>query len=195
METPPSSDFHSEIFHSTNFVCFREIKSEFDRECKWDPNSILAPKLAYLFIVYGVVLMDGRLESRIPLRFMHLIDNLESFKAFPGGWAAYENLVSRIYQAKKVISSLDNGTKDRKCEAPRFVDVLQVWAFEVTPAIANYCVIKIDPAICHPVRILIWSADKKSSYHELYEFFLPSSAYNPVNLELSLAFLSFRCSK
>lgn len=68
-ETPLQSDFHIQILEGLDKVSFDDIKKRFLVACERDPDSHLALQLAYLYIVYGVVLMDQRLNANTPIRF------------------------------------------------------------------------------------------------------------------------------
>lgn len=81
-ETPSTSDFESDVFCGCGKVNFKDIKKNFLDECKKDLESHVAQQLTYLDVVYGAILMDGMLNTNLPVEFMHLIDNLEHFKAF-----------------------------------------------------------------------------------------------------------------
>lgn len=185
--TPAESRFYTENFKGSTKVSFDDIKTKFLRACKDDPDSHLALQLAYLYIVYGVVLMYARLDAKVPTRFIHLVEDLDNFKAFPWGRVSYEILVKRTHGAKNQIDKLKpkHGAADRKCEAPGFVDVLQVWAYEICTELAAYCAVKVEPRIANPARILRWKSDMRSSFDDLYEFFLGSSGYEPVKYLIS----------
>lgn len=133
----------------------------------WEhPDSHLALQWAYLYIMYGVVPMDQRLDTKVSIRFIHLIDDLEKFKGFAWRRVLYEIFV------KKQIDSLKVGEKDRRCEALGFLDILQVWAYEIYKEMAANCAVKVVPKIAHLTRILRWKSDTRTSFDDLYGFSL-----------------------
>lgn len=180
METPKASEFHNEVFGGRNRLFMDDIKRKFHEESSKDGDSQVSLKLAYVYIAYGVVLMDGRPTTRLNLDFMHLIDNLETFKQFPWGRASYQILVARTHDAKKHIHDLESNGKERKCEAQGFVYPLQAWAYEIFPELASYCADRNLELVLSWARMLRWLPHKRASFDDMYPFFLTGCSYNPV---------------
>ncbi|KAH6770093.1 hypothetical protein C2S52_014896 [Perilla frutescens var. hirtella] len=119
---------------------FIDISAAFRTECKrTGGRSILSLKLAFLFVLYAVILPRDRKEKNIEMQYMHLVDDLQRFEDYPWGRVSYDYLVSATHSRREVIDGLIRQKKRMAYDAFGFVIALQTWAYEVMPALARDC--------------------------------------------------------
>lgn len=88
--TVPQVDCSASNFHNTMFLSRRSIKlsnihNKFVVEGTRDGNSVDALKLGLFYVVYGFLLVRDKYTNYIDLKYLHLVDDLESFVKFPWG--------------------------------------------------------------------------------------------------------------
>ncbi|KAH6766350.1 hypothetical protein C2S52_017333 [Perilla frutescens var. hirtella] len=172
-DLPKSSDMYDVCFPNKRSLKFVDILAAFKQECEISGgDSELSLKLAFLFLLYGVVLMRDRNDTNIQMQFVHLADDIEKFNDYPWGRVSYEYLVKATLSRKEVLEKQLRQGKKAAYDAFGFLMALQVWAYEVIPDLASHCAHKIEGKEQVFPRILHWTAPEFFQYDYLMPFFL-----------------------
>ncbi|KAH6755215.1 HOPW1-1-interacting 1 [Perilla frutescens var. hirtella] len=186
-EPPAHSEFHRVFFNGRDDLVFIDIHEAFVQECKSSGGeSEDALKLAFLYILYGILLIRGRKHKKIDLKYFHLVDDLVKFNDFPWGQVAYEFLMRATHRAREFLDNLLAEEKNLAFDAHGFTIALQIWAYEVMPDIGRACADFVPGAENRIPRMLRWAASKSFRFDKMNSFFLPSRAGDcPVRMEPS----------
>ncbi|XP_057773985.1 uncharacterized protein LOC130993180 [Salvia miltiorrhiza] len=171
---PESSTFHQTVFSGQRFLHLITIENRFLKECKQTGGSSeTSLKLGYLYIVYGLLVLKDRTRKNIDLGYIHLIDNLDRFLCYPWGRIAYDFMVPRTYNARKLLEKMETKENKLTVEAYGFVHVLQAWAYEIMPSLAAFCGKRVVEHENRLPRMQRWSADSGFLFEDLWPYFLP----------------------
>lgn len=168
--TISSSSIHKEVFKGSCRISLKDVKEAF---LYHEGKGEFKLKLALLYFLYGT-LLAGHPDKIIEVQYLHLIEDLQKFNEFPWGEVVYKFLVSFILSLQERI---DHGlvvtNRKTQLDLHGFSFVLQVWAYEVMPALAEYCAIRVNNCknLITP-RILRWFTPKKAiCFNDLKKFF------------------------
>ncbi|KAH6797692.1 hypothetical protein C2S52_022246 [Perilla frutescens var. hirtella] len=140
-----SSAFHTLLFGGRPNIRFDEIEDLFIGECNCRGGAgEIFLKLALLYIVYGVIFYDRRLSRVINTRYIHLVDDIQLFDSFPWGLEAYDHLVESTHATQLIIN------------AHSYCYALQVWVYEMIPAVGQVCASRIFDWPLKIPRVLRW---------------------------------------
>ncbi|KAH6762528.1 hypothetical protein C2S52_019961 [Perilla frutescens var. hirtella] len=172
-DLPKSSGMYDVCFPNKRSLKFVDILAAFKQECEISGgDSELSLKLAFLFLLYGVVLMKDKSDTNIQMQFVHLADDIEKFNDYPWGRVSYEYLVKATLSRKEVLEKQLRQGKKAAYDAFGFLMAFQVWAYEVIPDLASHCAHKIEGKEQVFPRILRWTAPEFFQYDYLMPFFL-----------------------
>ncbi|KAK6123801.1 hypothetical protein DH2020_042455 [Rehmannia glutinosa] len=115
-----------------------------------ETNSIKFQGLLVLHLLFrqdsGLSKEKSGHTKRLDEQYIHLVDNLKEFNAYPWGRVAFENLVGDIgscmSERVKKLWERKKAKKVHKMEkfnVSGFTHALQVWAYEVMPDLAKLC--------------------------------------------------------
>lgn len=108
--TATSSHLHSSVFKQNSSLKFKDIHSKFLSECSRNQGqSEDALKLALLYIVYDFFLIRDHDSDDIDLKYLHLVDDVNSFINYPWGTVAYEFLMEEMRFVSLKIGSKNSG--------------------------------------------------------------------------------------
>ncbi|XP_057808432.1 uncharacterized protein LOC131022906 [Salvia miltiorrhiza] len=183
---PQGSFFHQKVFGGQRYLRLVNIEKTFIKECKETcGRSETSLKLAYLYIVYGLLVMKDRTQKNVDLGYIHLMDDLERFLRYPWGRTAYDFLVPRTYNARKLLDKMGTTENRLTVEAYGFVYALQAWAYEIMPSLAAFCGKRLMEHENNIPRMQHWSADSGFHFDDLWPYFLPRSGRDPVPIIVS----------
>ncbi|XP_057810722.1 uncharacterized protein LOC131025122 [Salvia miltiorrhiza] len=185
---PKNSKFHGEVFSCRNDMFFADIETKFRNKClTTEGNSVRSVKLAYLLIVYGLLVMNDPSNGKLDLGYMHLVDNMDNFHDFPWGLVAYEYLMAATHRLKTEMLAAENEKSKITLEVSGFIYVLQCWCFEVIPTLGTFCASLNPHNLKSFPRILRWcvSQDEKTFDDGLWKFFIAEHGCDPVRLLLT----------
>lgn len=95
IDPPVESDIHRELFRLKTSLTLEDIVLVFKNECRESAGVLaLSLKLAFLLILYGVLLIVGGKTHNIDMTYLHLVDDLKLFTSFPWGSVAYNHLLT-----------------------------------------------------------------------------------------------------
>ncbi|KAH6764470.1 hypothetical protein C2S51_015719 [Perilla frutescens var. frutescens] len=139
---PVSSAFHDSMFDGRLDLTLFHLQDKFRMECvsrKGSGSTCL--RLAWLNILYGVLLCRGPVTQSVDMEYFHLIDNDEAFKTYLWGSVAYDFLVRSTYENRDhLLRVLAGGARFRgDIIAPGLSIALLLWAYEVMPDLAALC--------------------------------------------------------
>ncbi|KAH6796969.1 hypothetical protein C2S52_021523 [Perilla frutescens var. hirtella] len=176
-EPPKASSIHSLLFTNRKCLKFIDISAAFRRECKkTEGNSVLSLKLAYLFVLYAVVLPRDRKEKSLQMKYLHLADDLEQFEKYPWGRVSYEYLLKSTLSRRRVIDNIIRQQKSMAYDVYGFVLALQTWAYEFMPDLGRDCAHIVKRNLGRFPRILRWRVDEFYHYEQLMGYFAPEYA-------------------
>lgn len=69
-------------------------------------ESELTLKLAYLYMLFGILLIRDRSSENIDIMYLHLIDGLDRFNSYEWGRVVYDFLVSETHGARDMHDGL-----------------------------------------------------------------------------------------
>ncbi|XP_018448733.1 uncharacterized protein LOC108820265 [Raphanus sativus] len=118
-------------------------------------------RLIYLAIILCVVLARDE-KANIPLKYITLVMDLEKFRKYPWGVAAYDLLCSLIAKNRHKLKE-----KTTSYVLDGFSYALQIWAMEVVPKIGKLCGKKLDKSFANGPRCINWRGAAKVSYDEI----------------------------
>ncbi|KAH6783646.1 hypothetical protein C2S52_008605 [Perilla frutescens var. hirtella] len=128
--------------------------------------------LAFLVILYGILLVVGGKSNIIDMTYLHLIDDLERFKSFLWGHVAYSHLVMRTHQFRRILDNIEHHDKRLALDANSFVLALQVWVYEVIPMVSRNCAIRVREVDDRLPRMLRWLASTFIKFDLVNQYFL-----------------------
>lgn len=178
IKLPENSDFHRDVFGEQAIIKFYDVEKKFIKICRDSGgDSELCLKLAFLYIVFCIFLMNNRTAKAVDLRYIHLMDNLDLFLAYPWGAVSYEFLVLETHRAKLKLAKKQRLGAKLAVEANGFITALQCWVYEIMPNIASKFAIRVSDV--RIPRMLRWSTDggDKVRYDALNSYFVPSAAH------------------
>lgn len=161
--TRANSSIHKDVFQDRPIIRLEDIRKAFLNR---KGSSELKLKLALLYFLYGILLVKHH-TLKIDMQYLHLIEDLQKFNAFPWGRVAYQSLVSSIL---KVRARMDS-SEAAKVDLFGFCYALQVWAYEVMPSLAARCAYRANNSENLTPWILRWSA--KLRVKDLKDCFTP----------------------
>ncbi|KAH6782029.1 hypothetical protein C2S51_007322 [Perilla frutescens var. frutescens] len=169
---PVESDLHRRVFGSKCSITVDDIEKSFKAECRASAGSSeLSLKLAFVLILFGILLVHGSSNKNVDMTFLHIADDIQQFQLFPWGEVAYDLLVRQTHRAKVTVEKLLRTDKKIQLECNGFSLAVQVWAYEVIPVVAHNCAQKIECALnCFP-RILRWIATKPIKFDIVHTYF------------------------
>ncbi|KAH6809105.1 hypothetical protein C2S51_026888 [Perilla frutescens var. frutescens] len=177
VRAPKASSIHSLLFTNRRSLKFINISVAFRRECKKTRgNSVLSLKLAYLFILYAVVLPRDRKEKSLQMQYLHLADDLEQFEKYPWARVSYEYLLKSTLSRCRVINNIIRQQKSMAYDVYGFVLALQTWAYEFMPDLGRDCAHIVKTNLGRFPRILRWRVDEFYHYEQLIGYFAPEYA-------------------
>ncbi|KAH6766534.1 hypothetical protein C2S52_017517 [Perilla frutescens var. hirtella] len=142
-EPPNFSTIHSLLFTNRRSLNFRD-SAAFEKECKkTGGRSLLSLKLAFLYVLYLVVLPRDRNDKNIEMKFIHIVDDLQK-------------------QRKRMAY-----------DAHGFVLALQTWAYEFMPDLGRDCARLVKSNVSRFPRILWWKVDEYYHHDHLLSYFAP----------------------
>ncbi|XP_056848951.1 uncharacterized protein LOC108836937 [Raphanus sativus] len=118
-------------------------------------------RLIYLAIILCVVLARDE-KANIPLKYITLVMDLEKFRKYPWGVAAYDLLCSSIAKNRHKLKE-----KTTSYVLDGFSYALQIWAMEAVPKIGKLCGKKLDKSFANGPRCINWRGAAKVSYDEI----------------------------
>ncbi|KAH6763010.1 hypothetical protein C2S52_020443 [Perilla frutescens var. hirtella] len=193
-EPPETSNFHNTVFNGKRALLFVDIHNHFLNECgTCGGNSLLALKLAFLCVLYGILLVRDRKSEKIKLQYMHIIDDLEKFNNYPWGRISYEFLVRVTHALSDFMDRRKQQGTKAKLVVDGFTVVLQTWAYEVISNLGARCAIRCEDMDGRLPRILHWKVVESFDYDVITTYFLPSNV-KPIEEERQLL-LSLGVSK
>ncbi|XP_057810205.1 uncharacterized protein LOC131024694 [Salvia miltiorrhiza] len=165
--TRASSSIHKDVFLGRPRIVLKDVKEALlnvsrDHEGRGE----LTLKLALIYFLYGI-LFALDYKKHIDVQYLHLVDDLLKFDAFPWGRVAYDFLVLVILSAQPCMG----GPKVTMLRMQGFSFALQVWAYEVMPSLARYCAARENKFENLTTWILHWSATKRIHFNDLKIFF------------------------
>lgn len=170
IKTPSSSSIHKKMFKGRPTIVMKDIEKAF--LCHKGEGE-LKLKLALLCFLYGT-LLAGNANKRIDLEYLHLIDDLQNFNAFPWGRVAYEFLVSFMLSTRVLMDKDRSKNLKPSLFIYGFSVALQVWAYEVIPSLAEFCAVRVSDSENLTPGILRWSTKRMVvRFSELKIFFTP----------------------
>lgn len=173
-ELPDRSDIHDFIFGGAEAIYMNNIEDAFLKVSKTSKGrGIMTFKLGILWFVYAVLFGRHPSHKKINVKYMHLVDDLNSFDAYPWGLKAYEFFIKKLCRARRILDG--NEAAGLAFELYGFTYVLQVWLFETCPQLAAFCARHVDPGGKRMPRILCWSATSVRKYASLRKFFKPDA--------------------
>ncbi|KAH6827641.1 hypothetical protein C2S53_018899 [Perilla frutescens var. hirtella] len=87
-ETPSTSAFYSEVFKNKKPLYFIDIEKKLEAAHKaGQAGSETSYKLAFLLVVYGILLTKDRTSKAVTLEYLHVVDDGQRFNNFPWGKA------------------------------------------------------------------------------------------------------------
>ncbi|KAH6833167.1 hypothetical protein C2S53_008110 [Perilla frutescens var. hirtella] len=163
---PVESELHRCVFGSKCSITVDEIEKAFKAECRASAGcSELSLKLAFLLILFGILLVRGSRNKNVDMTYLHLADDIQM------GEVAYDLVVRQTHRAKFTLDKLLRNDKRIQLDANGFSLVLQVWAYEVIPVVARNAAQKIECAANYFPRILRWIATKPIKFDIVYTYF------------------------
>ncbi|KAH6793791.1 hypothetical protein C2S52_004268 [Perilla frutescens var. hirtella] len=161
VEPLQSSIIHILLFMNRTSLKFSDIKAAFQKECgKSGGRSLLSLKLAFLFVLFTIVLRRDRKEKIIEMQYMYLADDLKSFEDFPWGRVSYDYLVRATHSRHVLIDNLLRQEKKMAYDVFGFVLALQTWAYETMPDLGRDCAIVVKRNMSKFPRMLRWRVDE-----------------------------------
>ncbi|KAH6783737.1 hypothetical protein C2S52_008696 [Perilla frutescens var. hirtella] len=160
------------MFYSGSWIR-DDVVQVFNSECRTSfGNSALSLHLAYLVILFGILLVAGGKSKSIDMTYLHLIDDLERFKSFPWGHVAYSHLVLRTHQSRRVVDNIERLNKRLAFDVNGFVLALQVWVYEVIPIVSRNCTVRLGRGHQRLPRMLRWTASMSIRFDLVNQYFL-----------------------
>ncbi|KAH6754746.1 hypothetical protein C2S53_020630 [Perilla frutescens var. hirtella] len=130
-ELPIFSEIHESIFQKKRTLKFIEIEDAFDRACDASNGSgDLTLKLAHLMILYGVLLCRDSTCKNIDLWYLHLVDHLDRFDAYPWGLISYDFFVSNLLASREFMQVCLQKKTQPKFDVYGYAFALQTWIYE-----------------------------------------------------------------
>lgn len=135
---PEKSYFHDRSFGGQKIIYVGNIHTRFLYECQnYGGSSVDSFNLGMIFFLYGVILNpEGRFTAPVDLRFMHAVDNIDTFNAYPWGMEAYSFLLNSVYDVVEGTSEPAMCQKYQMIEIGGLSIAIQLWAFESFPDMA-----------------------------------------------------------
>ncbi|KAH6767477.1 hypothetical protein C2S52_018460 [Perilla frutescens var. hirtella] len=145
LATPGCSAFHTLLFDGRPDIRFDEIEDLFIGECNRRGGAgEICLKLALLYIVYGVILYDRRLSRVVNTRYIYLVDDIQLFDSFPWGLVAYDHLLECTHATRDSLNCLLPLCGSQPIlDAHGYCYALQVWVYEMIPAIGQVCASRV----------------------------------------------------
>ncbi|KAH6758140.1 hypothetical protein C2S51_000202 [Perilla frutescens var. frutescens] len=134
--TPPptASVFHDSVFGGKPKLLLIQLQDRFRDECELSKvSSPVCLRLAFLYVLYSMVLMTGRMTDPLDMIYFHLVEDLDAFNAFPWGLIGYNFLVQCTHQAHDHLESLSGEALPdlgNQLLVPSFSFALLFWAYE-----------------------------------------------------------------
>ncbi|KAH6764696.1 hypothetical protein C2S51_015945 [Perilla frutescens var. frutescens] len=98
---PVESELHRSVFRSKYSITVDEIEKAFKAKCHTSAGcSELSLKLAFLLILFGILLVHGSSNKNVDMTYFHLVDDIQNFQLFPWGEVAYDLVVRHTHRAK-----------------------------------------------------------------------------------------------
>ncbi|KAH6800392.1 hypothetical protein C2S52_000856 [Perilla frutescens var. hirtella] len=172
-DPPLESEVHRTVFRQRTSVTLDDVVQAFNSECRTSfGNSALSLRLAYLVILFGILLVAGGKSKSIDMTYLHLIDDLERFKSFPWGHVAYSHLVLRTHQSRRVVDNIERLNKRLTFDANGFMLALQVWVYEVIPIVSRNCAVRLGRGHQRLPRMLRWTTSMSIRFDLVNQYFL-----------------------
>ncbi|XP_057775009.1 uncharacterized protein LOC130993987 [Salvia miltiorrhiza] len=111
--------------------------------------------------------------------------HVSRFLRYPWGRIAYDFLVPRTHNARKLIDKMKTKQNKLSVEAYGFVHVLQAWMYEIMPSLAGFCGKQVIEHENRIPRMQRWSADSGILFEHLWPYFLPRAGNDPVPIIVS----------
>lgn len=165
--TPSSSSIHENVFQSRPCLRLKDVKKAFitaSRDNEGQGERTL--KLALLYFLYGILLPRNGRITKLDMKYLHLVEDLEKFNAFPWGRVAYEFLAKSILSIRGRMDGSKVAIK--RFDMHGFTYALQTWMYEVMPSVATYCASRASKLGCLTPGILCWSAMKQKQLRSDY---------------------------
>ncbi|KAH6832014.1 hypothetical protein C2S53_000175 [Perilla frutescens var. hirtella] len=169
-ELPRFSDMHEYIFHKKKTLKFIDIEKAFETTSEAsNSGGDLTLKLAHLMILYGVLLCRDSMSKNINLRYLHLVDHLDRFDAYPWGLVSHDFFVSNLLASKEFMQIYLKKKTQPKFDVYGYAFALQTWIYEVFSKIGLHCATQLTEYLTP--RILRWAAPNFYRYGDLQTFF------------------------
>ncbi|KAH6837458.1 hypothetical protein C2S53_018173 [Perilla frutescens var. hirtella] len=146
------------LFTNQRSLKFIDTSAAFRTKCqKTRGRSLLALKLAFLFVLYAVVLSRDRKEKNIEMQYRHIVDDLQKFEEYPWGCVFYEYLVRATLS--------------------------QHMAYELMPDLGRDCANAVKENLSRFPRILRWKVEEYYQHDYLLGYFAPQFADRLITLQ------------
>lgn len=120
-----------------------------------------------MYVVYGFLFIRDKYSDDTDLKYLHLVDDIESFVKYPWGTAAYNFLVKEMHSAADKIAKHDS----RELALNGFVAPFQIWVYEIFPNVGREFATKLAWRSDSFPRILRWSTARCPSRDDVQPHF------------------------
>ncbi|CAH9083610.1 unnamed protein product [Cuscuta europaea] len=156
-----AGDFCRRYFGNKQVVSRQDMISALEAYNHTDPHIAKEDgvKLALLYVLaHG--LLGHQMSRPLPEKYLKLVHDIEAFNTYPWGDDVWDDLVTNITRSAEALNVCDGN----RVAFPGCMHVLQIWAFETFPSLANtgLCIIIQGRETVIP-RTLKWAFHKKPS--------------------------------
>lgn len=162
VEWEDDGGFWSTVVKTKRGICMLDLWKNHQQDVKKWSNADRI-RLVYLCIIVTMVCARDE-KANIPFKYIKLVMDLEKFRKYPWGVAAFDLLCESIAKNRDHLKE-----KTTSYVLDGFSYAFQIWVMEAVPKIGKLCGKKLNKSFMNGPRCVNWRGAAKISYGDIIQ--------------------------